>query len=63
MCRVIGQACVTGLAWLQTDVKSMSFMPFKQDVNFESAFRPFIIVQISSEDFSEKVSFCYPEKP
>lgn len=38
-------------------------MLFKQDVNFESAFRPFITVQISSEDFSEKVSFRYPKKP
>lgn len=62
MCGVIGQACVTALAWLQRDIKSMSFMPFKNHVNFESALRPFIIVQISSEDFSEKVNFHYPEK-
>lgn len=62
MCRVIGQASVTALAWLQTDIKSMSFMPFKNDVNFESAFRPFIIVQVSSVDFSDKVNFHYTEK-
>lgn len=62
MCRVIGQACVTALAWLQTDIKSVSFMPFKNGVNFESAFRPFIFVQISSKDFSEKVNFHYSKK-